>query len=644
MVHVGDGGSVVLAQLSWGTEDGAQFAVGFSPDMAGCYGHHRTARGDVVQVRGELDGRRVYPAGAGGARGHEFDAEAEEAGGWHPAGRLRVLVDDGGDAPVRWADWRDRSGNACSVALRSVIPSGNADVTGLVSAVRATGEYRRAGEVAANLVDASASKWLVDHNRASLEFQLAQPVAVDRYVLTSANDAPDRDPATWTLCGSADGHSWRALDIRSGQSFARRHQSRTYRIAEPGAYEHYRLDITGTNGSPHLQLEAVRFLADGSAGFAGYRQRAGQEPVAYRGIRVAQASPGMPAEPLPGLAMAMIPSTDEMPVIRTDFSDPQAWGAVRAAIRTPLGQAAGAAAAGPAVTAHVEFIDDPRFQGLSSEQLLALAPQEAAERHACLFVVDEAALAGADRPVLVVGLGENRGRTFRSIATELFEIENNLSIGNMDFEEFADAADADGVFRGFGGPPLAQVLQALHGAAQARRPEMVEPYGGGTGFRFKIRNVKIDGQGDAVHVRGGGSHELSFDVLHDCRECGNAVNQVIVGLAGQDRAQASVWNGKQRSGGGLKVVNPGIDVEALAEDNPGPAEWVNVSCDIVVPDEPGTYSVRARYAQAYQGRLMTAEGRTIPQPEYLDVLGWWKVDRPDGPGPESAIGTIIVES
>ena len=171
---------------------------------------------------------------------------------------------------------------------------------------------------------------------------------------------------------------------------------------------------------------------------------------------------------------------------------------------------------------------------------------------------------------------------------------------------------------------------------------MIEPFGGGTGFRFKIRNVQIDGRGDTVEVRGGGPYQISFDLLHDCPECGNAINQVIVGLAGDDRAQTSAWNGKQRSGGGLKVVNRGTDVEALAEDNPGPAEWVRVSCDIVVPDEPGSYSVRARYAQAYQGRLMTAEGRQVPQPEYQDVLGWWKVDRPDGPGPESAIGTITV--
>lgn len=172
--------------------------------------------------------------------------------------------------------------------------------------------------------------------------------------------------------------------------------------------------------------------------------------------------------------------------------------------------------------------------------------------------------------------------------------------------------------------------------------EMVEPYDGGPGFRFKIRDVRIDGQGDAVRVLGGGSHEVSFDLLHDCQACGNAVNQVIVGLAGEDRAQATVWNGKQRSGGPLKVVNQGTAVQALAEDNRGPAEWVTVSCDIVVPDQPGTYSVRARYAQTYQGRVMTAEGRAIPQAEHQDALGWWKVDRPDGPGPDSTIGTITV--
>ncbi|MGW1412571.1 DUF6924 domain-containing protein [Streptomyces sp. NPDC002403] len=317
LIRVGDGRSVVPAQLSWITEDGRQSTVGFSLDMVSCYGHCRTASGDVVEMRGELDDRLEHPEGADGARGYEFDTEVEDAGGWHPAERLCVWIDDGNEAPLRWVAWGDHSGNACSVELRSVSPSGIADASDLVSVVWASAEYRDAGEVATNLVDASTNKWFAPHNRASLEFQLTQPIVVDRYVLTSANDAPDRDPATWTLRGSSDGHLWRILDIRSGQSFAERHQSRMYQIAEPGSYDHYCLDITGNNGSSHLQLEAVRFLADGRGGFAGYRQRAGHAPVPYRGIRVAKAPSDMPAEPLSEDAPA--PSKVKLPISMPGF-------------------------------------------------------------------------------------------------------------------------------------------------------------------------------------------------------------------------------------------------------------------------------------------------------------------------------------
>jgi hypothetical protein len=41
------------------------------------------------------------------------------------------------------------------------------------------------------------------------------------------------------------------------------------------------------------------------------------------------------------------------------------------------------------------------------------------------------------------------GRTFRSIPSEVEPIVANLSIANMDFGEFADSADPDGIFRGF---------------------------------------------------------------------------------------------------------------------------------------------------------------------------------------------------
>jgi hypothetical protein len=41
------------------------------------------------------------------------------------------------------------------------------------------------------------------------------------------------------------------------------------------------------------------------------------------------------------------------------------------------------------------------------------------------------------------------GRTFRVIPGEIWGVENNLSLANMDFAEFADSTDRDGLFRGF---------------------------------------------------------------------------------------------------------------------------------------------------------------------------------------------------
>jgi hypothetical protein len=46
-------------------------------------------------------------------------------------------------------------------------------------------------------------------------------------------------------------------------------------------------------------------------------------------------------------------------------------------------------------------------------------------------------------------LYEEPGRTFRVIPSEMWSVENNLSVANMDFYEFADNVDLDGVFRGF---------------------------------------------------------------------------------------------------------------------------------------------------------------------------------------------------
>ena len=54
-----------------------------------------------------------------------------------------------------------------------------------------------------------------------------------------------------------------------------------------------------------------------------------------------------------------------------------------------------------------------------------------------------------DITVVYVDLYDDPGRSFRCAASEIAFIESNLSIANMDFEEFADSVDGDGVYRGF---------------------------------------------------------------------------------------------------------------------------------------------------------------------------------------------------
>jgi hypothetical protein len=140
--------------------------------------------------------------------------------------------------------------------------------------------------------------------------------------------------------------------------------------------------------------------------------------------------------------------TPSTPVVRTAFGNQDAWDAVCAAIRTPSDP--------EGFLADVDFVDDPTLRGLGAEQLLALVPEEpeypdvTLYEYCILVVADEATLASPEMPLLIVDLREERGRRIRMIPSELWGIENNLSLANMEFSSFADSVDADGVFRGIG--------------------------------------------------------------------------------------------------------------------------------------------------------------------------------------------------
>lgn len=105
------------------------------------------------------------------------------------------------------------------------------------------------------------TKWLTFDVTGWLQARVGEPLSVNRYALTSANDVPERDPRDWQLLGSTDGSSWTVLDTQTGVTFDKRGQTKEFAVGGPGAYSYYRLNVTANGGAPIVQLAELE-LAD----------------------------------------------------------------------------------------------------------------------------------------------------------------------------------------------------------------------------------------------------------------------------------------------------------------------------------------------------------------------------------------------
>jgi hypothetical protein len=74
------------------------------------------------------------------------------------------------------------------------------------------------------------------------------------YSLTSANDAPDRDPKSWILYGSNDDSNWTEIDRRTNEDFQYRYATQYYLTPTNAKYSFFKLDVTGNNGANTIQL------------------------------------------------------------------------------------------------------------------------------------------------------------------------------------------------------------------------------------------------------------------------------------------------------------------------------------------------------------------------------------------------------
>jgi MYXO-CTERM domain-containing protein len=112
--------------------------------------------------------------------------------------------------------------------------------------------------------DDSTTKWLAQEATPTLSYRFPgdRRYRVGLYTLTSAGDAPERDPSAWTLSGSNDGTTWTEVDRRQGQSFRWRNQTRVFSAKPALPYARYRLAVTANGGAALTQLAEIELLSD----------------------------------------------------------------------------------------------------------------------------------------------------------------------------------------------------------------------------------------------------------------------------------------------------------------------------------------------------------------------------------------------
>jgi len=159
--------------------------------------------------------------------------------------------------------------------------------------------------------------------------------------------------------------------------------------------------------------------------------------------------------------MKIIPQTPHMPVLRTDFSDDAMWQIVCNAMAKSYHDLTLKYGVGLSDVT-LDFISDPEYSGITPEQVLALITIEDFW-HSCIFIVDHTTISESEHPMLAMNLSElffedgdedeetynEQEHTFCLLPSEVAAMEINLTLGNMDFEDFSTSVKTDGIFRGF---------------------------------------------------------------------------------------------------------------------------------------------------------------------------------------------------
>src|SRR5262245_41921621 len=143
--------------------------------------------------------------------------------------------------------------------------------------------------------------------------------------------------------------------------------------------------------------------------------------------------------------MKSLPETEDTLLVRTDFSDGDAWRTVCSEARMmdpdvrkalefsdECNRAAGRLPARPIEEfgTPLHIIDDADYADATCEEILSSLPPRYDSIHGFLFIADKLCMHQSDHPLLVVDLYHERGRTFRATPGQIFGIQSNLSLAN----------------------------------------------------------------------------------------------------------------------------------------------------------------------------------------------------------------------
>ena len=125
------------------------------------------------------------------------------------------------------------------------------------------------GETVSNLFDGTISKKYLNFGRTNsgLEFGYARPTKINGFALATANDSPERDPASYSLYAlNSSDNSW--VKIAAGNlslPASRSSWAQTIAIANSSHYSRYRLifpSLKNGNQANSMQLAELRFYGE----------------------------------------------------------------------------------------------------------------------------------------------------------------------------------------------------------------------------------------------------------------------------------------------------------------------------------------------------------------------------------------------